>query len=196
MTRTNDYGQPIGDALPGWTARQRPPTPMPAAFAASNLWIPPAMPLTFSTPTARHRTGGCGSISNEPFADAAAFDAYMAKAAASADLDAPHHRRPGLGQGHRHGRADAHGSRQRRDRGRARQLFTAAAAHRARHGGAVPVHDARLRRTGLSPFRVEVRQPERTLAQGSAPLRLHLRGIFRQAIVYKGRTRDTAWLFR
>ncbi|MET8805827.1 GNAT family protein [Streptomyces sp. NPDC004546] len=38
-----------------------------------------------------------------------------------------------------------------------------------------------------------MRQPQHALAQGGSAAGLHFEGIFRQAVVYKGRNRDSAW---
>ncbi|KGD31658.1 hypothetical protein DP59_5885 [Burkholderia pseudomallei] len=85
-------------------------------------------------------------------------------------------RRSGHGQGGRHLRADARRSRERRDRSRIRRVFAAAAEDLRGHGGVVPADAARVRRTRLSPLRMEVRQPERAVTRGGASLRLHVRG--------------------
>ena len=38
-----------------------------------------------------------------------------------------------------------------------------------------------------------MRQPERAVAQRRAAAGFEFEGVFRQAVVYKGRSRDTAW---
>ena len=38
-----------------------------------------------------------------------------------------------------------------------------------------------------------MRQPQRALARAAVRLGFPFEGIFRQAVVYKGRNRDTAW---
>ena len=69
-----------------------------------------------------------------------------------------------------------------------------AAAHHRRDRGDVPDGRARVRRRRGTALRVEVRRPQPALA--STPRRgsgFTFEGIFRQAVVYKGRNRDTAW---
>jgi RimJ/RimL family protein N-acetyltransferase len=50
-----------------------------------------------------------------------------------------------------------------------------------------------LRRARLPPLRVDVQRTERALDRRRAAARLSARGVFRQAKVEKGRSRDTAW---
>ena len=62
------------------------------------------------------------------------------------------------------------------DRGRRDRLRPPAPAQPGRHRGDGPADAPRLRRPGLPPLRVEVRQPQRPVAPGRAPARLHLGG--------------------
>jgi len=83
-------------------------------------------------------------------------------------------------------------TRQRRRRGGAPRLLAAAAAHAGRDRGHVP-DDAAGVRARVSPLRVEVRRAERRVTPGRRAVGFTFEGVFRQAIVYKGRNRDTAW---
>ena len=87
----------------------------------------------------------------------------------------------------------AHHAEGSRDRSRQHPVHAAAAAHAGRHRGDVPDGPARLRHAGLSPLRVEVQRAERAVApRGGAP-RVPFEGLFRQHMIVKGRSRDTAW---
>jgi RimJ/RimL family protein N-acetyltransferase len=72
-------------------------------------------------------------------------------------------------------------------------LLAAAQADADVHRSPVPADEARLRLPGLPPLRVEVRQLQRALQARGARLGFQAEGVFRQAVVYKGRSRDTAW---
>ena len=70
----------------------------------------------------------------------------------------------------------------------------AAAAHAARHRGAIPARALCLRDARLSPLRMEMRLRS-TRRRGARRLRygFTFEGIFRQHMIVKGRNRDTAW---
>nr|WP_198297791.1 GNAT family protein [Bordetella genomosp. 9] len=195
MTRLNEYGQAIGDALPDWTPRARPPaTPMQGRYCR----IEPLDPARHAAdlfdayrqaPDDRLWT----YLSTGPFHDAAAFDAFIEKAAASAD---PMH----------HAIVDL-------DSGRA--IGTAALMRIDCANGVIEVghvcYSPRLQRTPhatetqylfmkrvfdeLGYRRFEWKCDSLNEPSRKAALRygFTFEGIFRQAIVYKGRTRDTAW---
>ncbi|ARP81293.1 GNAT family N-acetyltransferase [Bordetella genomosp. 8] len=195
MSRINDYGQPIGDALPGWTPRPRPPaTPMQGRFCR----IEPLDPARHGddlyhaysqAPDGRLWT----YLSNEPFPDRAAFDAYLDKAAAS--TDPLHHAIV--------------------DRATGKAIGSAALMRIDPANGVIEVghvtYSPLLQRTPhateaqylfmkrifdeLGYRRYEwkcdsLNEPSRKAAMRYG---FTFEGIFRQAIVYKGRTRDTAW---
>ena len=61
-----------------------------------------------------------------------------------------------------------------RHRGRPRALFAGAAAHAARHRGAISARALRLRDARLSPLRMEMQRAQCRLAPRRAALRLHL----------------------
>ena len=59
--------------------------------------------------------------------------------------------------------------------------------------GDVPDDAPGLPGAGLPALRVEDGQPQRPLPGGRQRYGFRFEGIFRQAVVYKGRSRDTAW---
>jgi RimJ/RimL family protein N-acetyltransferase len=194
-TRTNPYQQPIGEPVPDWTARARPPRatfegrycrlePLDAARHAADLY------------DAYSRAGDGRDwtyMSAGPFADAASYRAYAEQAAASAD---PQHYAV-------------------IDRSTQRAVGTLALMRIDPANGVIEVgfvtFSPLLKRTPVSTEaqyllmkhvfddlgyrRYEwkcdsLNAPSR---QTAARLGFQFEGIFRQAIVYKGRNRDTAW---
>ncbi|MEO8849129.1 MAG: GNAT family protein [Casimicrobiaceae bacterium] len=193
--RNNEFGQPIGASLPDWSARAAPPSapiqgrfcrlePINAARHGKSLHA------AFSAaPDARDWT----YMSSGPFADAAQFDAHLLRIAASTD---PQHfaivdQRTG----------DAIG--------------TAALMRIDRANGVIEAghvsYSRRLQRTSaateaiylmlqrafdeLGYRRFEWKCDDLNAPSRAAAMRFGFtfEGIFRQAIVYKGRSRDTAW---
>ena len=125
-----------------------------------------------------------------PFADAAAFSAWLGERAAS--------QRPLCVRDRRHRRPRASGSwrccrscRRCASSRWAHCLLAGAAAHAARHRNPIPVGALRLRDSGLPALRVEMRRSQRALraaplcASGSS-----IEGMFRQHMITKGRNRD------
>ncbi|TDG23340.1 N-acetyltransferase [Paraburkholderia silviterrae] len=193
--RTNEYAQPIGDALSGWTARERPARvsiegarcriePIDVDRHAADLFDAYSQVADGSDWT--YLTIG-------PFVDLAAYRAYLTGAAASTD---PLH----------YAVID-------RASGKAVGTFSLMRIDPA--NGVIEVGNVtfspRLKRTALSTEaqyllmcyafdalgyrRYEWKCDSLNAPSRQAALRLgfQFEGIFRQAIVYKGRSRDTAW---
>lgn len=194
MTRLNDLGQPIGEALPDWT-----PPPVPARAELKGRWatLEPLDPALHGDelwdaaqldPEGRTWTW----LGDGPFADRAEFDALLARNAASADPMFFALRSAATG------RAEGWCSLMR---------ITPAA-------GTIEVGwiwwGPRLQRTPAATeaifllmrevFRLGYRRFEwkcdtLNAASRAAAMRFGFsyEGVFRQAVVYKGRSRDTAW---
>jgi len=191
----NEYGQPVGEPLPGWTPRALPPRtpvsgrycrlePLDAARHGDALWeayggAPDGTLWTY--------------LSAGPHAGRGAFDDYLARASAS--TDPLHHAVIDLRSGVAVG--------------------TLALMRIDPGNGVIEVgHVAFSPRLQRSPLSTEAQYllmrrvfdelgyrryewkcdslnaPSRAAAQR---LGFRFEGIFRQAVVYKGRTRDTAW---
>ncbi|MEO6928165.1 MAG: GNAT family protein [Casimicrobiaceae bacterium] len=193
--RNNEFGQPIGAPLPDWSARAAPSSapmqgrycrlePIDAARHGKSLYA------AFSAaPDARDWT----YMSSGPFADAAQFDAHLARIAGSTD---PQH----------FAIID-----QRTDDA----IGTAALMRIDRANGVIEAghvsYSNRLQRTSAATEAIYLmlqrafdelgyRRFEWKCDDLNAPSRVAatrfgftFEGIFRQAIVYKGRSRDTAW---
>lgn len=193
--RVNGYGQPIGPALADWSAR-----PAPPAVASQGRWcrVEPvsverhakSLYAAFSAaPDDRDWT----YMSSGPFADFTKFDAYLVRIAAS--VDPLHHAIIDQQTG------DAIG--------------TAALMRIDRFNGVIEVghisYSRRLQRTTaateaiyllmrrvfdeLGYRRFEWKCDDLNAPSRAAALRYGFiyEGVFRQAVVYKGRSRDTAW---
>lgn len=192
---TNAYGQPIGLPVPDWTARPRPERvtldgrycrlePLDAERHAADLYAAYA-----ATPDGRDWT----YMSAGPFEDAASYLSYAHKVAASAD---PMHYTV-------------------IDQATGRALGTLALMRIDPANGVIEVgfvaFSRALQRTPISTeaqyllmkyvfdtlgYRRyewkcdDLNTPSRTTA---ARLGFQYEGTFRQAVVYKGRNRDTAW---
>jgi RimJ/RimL family protein N-acetyltransferase len=192
--RTNEFGQPIGPALAQWREREPPPrTPMVGHWCriepvkpehAASLWE-----AHCESPDQR----GWTYLSAGPFADAAEFERYIGRIAASND---PLH----------HAIVEA-------STGRA--VGTAALMRIDRTNGVIEIgsiaYSRRLQRTTagtealylfmrrvfdeLGYRRFEWKCDHLNAPSRAAALRygFTFEGIFRHAVVYKGRSRDTAW---
>ncbi|ANN78412.1 acetyltransferase [Bordetella flabilis] len=195
MTRTNEHGQPIGDALSDWTPRARPPAtamqgrfcrvePLDAARHAADLY------------QAHHQARDDSLwtyLNYGPFQDAGTFNDYVAQAAAS--TDPMHHAIIDLASG--------------------KAIGTAALMRIDPANGVIEIghvcYSPLLQRTPIATEaqylfmrrvfdelgyrRLEwkcdsLNEPSRKAA---ARYGYTFEGVFRQAIVYKGRTRDSAW---
>ena len=93
----------------------------------------------------------------------------------------------------RHRDTDGHPARRALGRGRAHRLFAGAAAHAARHRGAVSARALRLRDARQPPLRMEMQRAQRPVAAGGVALRLRVRRRAAPASIAKGRSRDTAY---
>jgi RimJ/RimL family protein N-acetyltransferase len=194
MTRINEYGQAVGEPVPDWTPRPRPPaTPMQGRFCR----IEPLDPARHGADLyeAYGRADGAlwTYLSNGPLQDAASFDAFMDKAAASAD---PMH----------HAIVD---------QAAGKAVGTAALMRMDPANGVIEIghvcYSPLLQRTAhateaqylfmkrvfdeLGYRRYEwkcdsLNEPSRKAAMRYG---FTFEGVFRQAVVYKGRSRDTAW---
>lgn len=192
---TNEYGQPVGAPMPGWQPRRRPPrTPLQGRWCRVEVLAPErhAADLyeAFShAPDGRDWTYlGAG-----PFASAAGHRAYLEEIAASTDT--LHHTVIDLATG--------------------RAVGTLALMRMDRANGVIEVghvtFSPRLQRTPLSTEaqyllmrrvfdelgyrRYEWKCDALNAPSRAAATRLgfQFEGIFRQAVIYKGRSRDTAW---
>jgi RimJ/RimL family protein N-acetyltransferase len=195
MTRTNEYGQPIGDPVPGWTPRPRPPvTPMQGRYCRIEPLDPALHGADLFDAYSQATDGRLWTyLSSEPFKDAAAFDVYLAKAAAS--TDPMHHAIVDVASG--------------------KAIGTAALMRIDPNNGVIEVghvaYSPLLQRTAhateaqylfmkrvfdeLGYRRFEWKCDSLNEPSRKAAIRygFTFEGIFRQAIVYKGRSRDTAW---
>lgn len=193
--RTNEYQQPIGDALSGWTARERPARvniegarcrlePIDVERHAANLFD-----------AYRHAADGSDwtYLTIGPFADLASYRAYLTGAAASTD---PLHYAV-------------------IDQATGKAVGTLSLMRIDPANGVIEVGNVTfsplLKRTALSTEaqyllmryafdELGYRRYEWKCDSLNAPSRrtalrlgFQFEGIFRQAIVYKGRSRDTAW---
>jgi len=191
--RTNELGQPVGAPLPGWTPRALPPrTPMKGRFCTLE-------PLSLAHADALHAAnsldkegGNWTYLFDGPFASADDYRAWVAKAAQTGDplfhaiLD-PDGRPVGVSA---FMRIDpAHGVIEIGHLNFSRLMQRTPIATEAIH--------LMLRRAfdELGYRRVEWKCDSLNAPSRAAAIRFGFshEGIFRQAIVYKGRNRDTAW---
>lgn len=193
--RTNELGQPIGDALPGWTARPRPPrTPMEGRFCRIEPLDPGRHAADLYAAYAEDVAGRMWTyMTHGPFASAAELEAWMRATCLGDDplVHAIVDRRTGRAAG-------------------------AASFMRIEPGvGVMEVgsitYPPRLQRTAAATETMYLmmrrafeelgyRRYEWKCDTCNAPSRaaaarlgFTFEGIFRQATVYKGRNRDTAW---
>lgn len=195
MSTTNDFGQPVGEPLPGWTPR---PAPTPVTLTGRRVRIEPLDPSRHATDlAAAYRAAPDDSmwtyLGYGPFADDDAYRAHVEAAAASAD---PLH----LTVVHL-------------TTGRAVGTF-ALMRHDAANGVVEVGHVVFSPLLARTPASTEAQYllmahvfddlgfrryewkcdalnaPSRTAAER---LGFRFEGVFRQALVVKGRNRDTAW---
>lgn len=195
MDRAPSTGQPIGPAVPGWTPRPRPPR---TAMAGRYVSVEPLSPEAHASslyqaymqaPDARDWT----YLSVERPEGEAAFQDYVTRLAAS--TDPLHHAIVAQDSGQALGTAafmriePAHGVIE------VGSIALAPALQRTR--GSTEAMYLMMRRVfeELGYRRCEwkcdsLNAPSRAAAQR---LGFTFEGLFRKAIVYKGRSRDTAW---
>jgi RimJ/RimL family protein N-acetyltransferase len=195
MTRTNEYQQPIGDAVDGWSAR---PRPARTVIDGKHCRIEPL-------DVAQHAADlfdAYGRASNgsdwtylfaEPFSDFESFQRYLTQAAASADplhyavIDKASNKAVGTFALMRiepvHGVIEV-GSVTFSPLLKQTRISTEAQYLLMRY----VFDDLKYRRYEWKCDSLNA--PSRKTA---ARLGFEFEGIFRQAIVYKGRNRDTAW---
>ena len=194
MTRLNEYGQPVGRSLGGW----RPP-PYPAAVPLTGRWCR-LEPLSVERHgadlfAALHDDDGrqWTYLSAGPFADLVAFRAYLAEA--EADLGKITYAIIDQGTGRADGMASylriepASGSIEVGSIIYGPRLRRAPGATEAMYLMATQVFD------DLGYRRYEWKCDSLNAKSRAAAVRLGFRyeGTWRNAIVYKGRNRDTAW---
>lgn len=191
----NEFGQPVGVAVPGWTPRQLPPR---TASTGRYCRVEPVSVEAHAADLyAAYAEAADGRdwtyLPAERPADLAAYRAFLTKAAA--DPDRLHHAIVDLGTG--------------------RAVGTAALMRADPANGAIEVgyitYSPLLKRTRVATEamfllmrrvfdelgyrRYEWKCDSLNAASRAAAERYGFRfeGVFRQAVVYKGRNRDTAW---
>ena len=188
--------QPIGAPVPGWTARPAPPrTPMQGRFCR----VEPLDPARHGEELfAANRLDAEGRnwtyLNIGPFERLEDYRAWLDKAAAKDDpffhaiIDLATGKAVGVAA---YMRIEP---RARRDRGRQHQLLAAAAAQARRHRGHVPDDGAACSTSSAtaatSGNAIPSTRPRARRRRGWAS---NTRAIFRQAVVNKGRNRDTDW---
>ncbi len=193
MTSHDDHGLPIGDPVPGWSGR---PAPLPGPFVGRYCSV---VPLTVEHAQPLYPT--CASPGHErlwtyladgPFTDPDAFRDRIAATAEDPGSVAvavllPDGTPAGLASFMRIDRAQ--GSVEVGGILLGTRLQRTAAATEAMHLMAAHVFD------DLGYRRYEWKCDDLNAASRAAATRLGFRyeGTFRQALVYKGRNRDTAW---
>lgn len=192
---TNAFGQPIGAPVPGWQPRPAPPrTPAQGRFCR----IEPVDPGRHADDLhAAYATAADGRdwtyMSAGPFADAESYRAYLRKAA---ETDDPlHHAIVDLATGKAVGtfalmRAD-------RTNGAIEVGFVAYSPLLQKTCAGTEALFLLMRRVfdELGYRRFEWKCDSLNAPSRAAALRYGFtyEGLFRQAVVYKGRSRDTAW---
>jgi RimJ/RimL family protein N-acetyltransferase len=193
--RTNSYGQPIGDAMDGWTARERPPRtpmvgrycrvePLDAELHAADLldaWneVPDSRDWTYKFPEQPADLAACRvyiereSRSPDPM-HFAIIDAATGRAAGSAAL---------MRMDPSHGVIEVGG------------ISYSPRLKQTRAGTEAMYLLMRRVFDELGYRRYEWKCDSLNEPSRSAALRygFQYEGTFRQVIVYKGRSRDTAW---
>lgn len=193
--RTNEFGQPIGPAVPGWQARERPPR---TAMTGHRVRLEPLDAARhgaalYDAYCAAADTRDWTYMNTGPFADQAALNAYLTRAAASEDP--LHFAIVDLASGQAVGSF---------------ALMRIDCANGVIEVGHV-TYSPRLQRSALATEamyllmrrvfdelgyrRFEWKCDSLNARSRAAALRsgFTYEGTFRQAIVYKGRSRDTAW---
>lgn len=195
MASHNEFGQPIGDAVPGWSPR---PLPRRTSIEGQYCRLEPLTaelhgPELFAANTSAPDGRAWTYLFEEPFAEQAAFLAYLRKAQASTDplffavVDLQTQRAVAL-LGLM--RMDAtHGAIEVGHINYSPLIQRTTAATEAQYLLMKTVFDE------LGYRRLEWKCDSLNAPSRQAALRLGFtfEGIFRQAVIYKGRSRDTAW---
>ena len=191
-TRVNELGLPIGRALPGWTGRPRPPrTVMGGRFCRLEPLDPPAMRATVRGERARCRPAGL---------DLSPLRPVRPRRAIALGWPPPAPRRPALlcDRRRRHGRSVGLASYLRIDPAMGsievgHLLFSPPLQRKPAATEAMYLMMRRPSSSSATAATSGSATPQRTVAGGGRAPRLPFEGIFRQAMVFKGRNRDTAW---
>ena len=192
--RTNELGQPIGEPVPGWTPRERPPrTPMVGRWCRLELLDPARHAAQLHAANATDGSGRMWTyLFTGPYASEEEYRAWADRAAASEDplfhaiLDAQ-------------GRAVGVATFMRVDpaMGVIEVGNIAYSPLLQRTAAATEAMYLMMRRAfdELGYRRYEWKCDALNAPSRAAAERLGFRyeGLFRQALVYKGRNRDTAW---
>jgi RimJ/RimL family protein N-acetyltransferase len=193
--RKNDLGQPIGEPVPGWAPRPRPPrTPLEGRYCRLEPIDPARHGDALFEAFAQDREGRMWTyLGAEPFHDRQPFDAFLEGLAASEDplfstvIDAAT------------GRALGYQGLMRIDPPNGvievGHVTYAPALQRTRVATEAQYLFMRRAFDELGYRRYEWKCDSLNMPSRAAAERLGFtfEGIFRQAVVYKGRNRDTAW---
>jgi RimJ/RimL family protein N-acetyltransferase len=194
MTRTNELGQPIGEPVPGWTARRHPPdSPIEGRFCRVERLDPARHAADLHAANAADREGRMWTyMAYGPFPDEAAYRAWAEKMAPGQDplfhavLD-PSGRAVGVASYLRIEPAV----------GVIEVGHIALSPALQRTPAATEAMYLMMRRVfaELGYRRYEWKCDALNAPSRAAAERLGFRyeGTFRQATLYKGRNRDTAW---
>jgi RimJ/RimL family protein N-acetyltransferase len=192
---TNEFQQPVGAALPAWTPRARPPrTPLTGRFCRIEPVDVERHAAELHEAYSEAPDGGDWTyMGGGPFADLAAYRAYLTQAAAG--QDPLHYAIIDLATGKAAGtfslmRIDpANGVIEVGNVAYSRRLRRTPVATEAMYLLTTRVFDE------LGYRRYEWKCDHLNAPSRAAALRygFQYEGIFRQAVIYKGRTRDTAW---
>jgi RimJ/RimL family protein N-acetyltransferase len=194
-TRINEYGQPIGPALPGWSARALPPrTPMQGRYCRVEPLDAARHAADLFEVYAQAPDGSDWTyLTNGPYADLAAYTAFATKAMASADP--MHHAIIDLASGKAVGTAalmridPANGVIEVGHVSYSRALKRTPIATEAQYLFMQRVFDE----LGYRRYEWKCDSLNAPSRRAAARYGFTFEGIFRQAIVYRGRSRDTAW---
>ncbi|MGE3066976.1 MAG: GNAT family N-acetyltransferase [Hyphomicrobiaceae bacterium] len=193
--RRNALGQPVGPDLPGWTARPRPPrTPLEGRFCRIEALDPERHTADLADAFLRDKAGANWTyLSAGPYSTADEIAAYLKTIAPSQDpvfhtiIDLPSGKAVGIAGLMRIDPANG--------------VIEVGHIHYSpllqRHPAATEAMFLLMRRVfdELGYRRYEWKCDSLNAPSRAAALRLGFlyEGLFRQAVVYKGRSRDTTW---
>ena len=191
---TNEFGQPVGFPVEGWTPRAA-----PAADADGGSFLPRRAarrraPRRRAFRRLRRRaTAATGPISPTALRDARRVRAWMPSVAGDAEPAVPCDYRQGEQARRSASRPMPTSTRRGRDRGRRAQFQPAPAAKPAATEAMFLMMRRAFDELGYRRYEWKCDALERRLARRGRALGFRFEGIFRQADVVKGRNRDTAW---